>query len=234
MNALTIIILVLLAGLVILFINNDSGTSFGIANEEFAQLIYLSPIAALLGVGILAGNKLGIKKSIQYLLLWGAIIFGLITAYTYRYEFQSVGNRVMASLLPGSTAIITNSRGETEILLSKDRNNHYVANLEVDGYPIKMLVDTGASSVVLTHDDAKRIGINTDELSYSITVSTANGTTSAARTRLNNISLGPISRNNISALVAQDGAMRESLLGMSFINTLSSFHIRNNELILKD
>ncbi len=96
-----------------------------------------------------------------------------------------------------------------------------------------MVVDTGASTIVLNPSDAARAGIKVEGLRYSVPVQTANGTSFAARVRLKNVSIGPVSINNVDALIAKRGALRESLLGMSFLSRLRSYEFSGDFLTLR-
>ncbi|MET0173443.1 MAG: TIGR02281 family clan AA aspartic protease [Agrobacterium vaccinii] len=234
MNRLTFVLLVLGIGLALLVINHDSGQTFGISNEQFGQLVYLVPIAGLLSAGILAGNRGGFSTALRQLAIWLVIILTLVAAYLYRYDFQRFGDRLLAGLMPGRAVVMTTQNGDQEVILNKSMSGHFETNAEVNGGTVHMLVDTGASSVVLSRSDAEAVGINVDNLSYTVTVMTANGRTSAAPVRLSEVAIGPIVRRNISALVAQDGQLDQSLLGMTFLSTLGSLQMQTDELKLRD
>jgi aspartyl protease family protein len=96
-----------------------------------------------------------------------------------------------------------------------------------------MLVDTGASTVVLRPEDGQRLGFDVDDLRYSVPVQTANGTTYAASVRLRSLSVGKIKLNDVDALVAKRGTLRENLLGMSFLNRLNSYEFSGEYLTLR-
>lgn len=234
MNRLTFVFLVLGIGLALLIINHDSGQTFGISNEQFGEAIYLLPIAGLLSVGILAGNRGGFSTVLRQLAIWLIIILSLVAVYLYRYDFQRFGDRLLAGLIPGRAVVVTTQNGEPEVILNKSMSGHFETNAQVNGTTVHMLVDTGASSVVLSRNDAEAVGINVDNLSYTVTVMTANGRTSAAQVRLSEVAIGPIVRRNISALVAQDGHLDQSLLGMTFLSTLGSLQMQTDELKLRD
>jgi aspartyl protease family protein len=96
-----------------------------------------------------------------------------------------------------------------------------------------MIVDTGASTIVLRPEDAKKAGIDVSKLSFTIPVLTANGRTVAARVRLNSVAIGPLQREDVDALVAERGALAESLLGMSFLGRLRSYEFSGDFLTLR-
>jgi aspartyl protease family protein len=228
------IFLVLAVGLGLLIYNHSTGQTFGMDNDDFANLIYLIPIAGILSVGILAGRRTGLATAVKQLGLWALIILALVAAYSFRDDFSGVSNRVLSNLIPGRASSVTLADGTQQIMLTRTRGGHFASDVSVNGNSLTMLVDTGASSVVLSHQDAKRAGIDVDNLNYTITVRTANGTTTAAPIRLSEMSLGSITRQNVSALISRDGALDGSLLGMSFLSTLSSMQMQSDQLILKD
>jgi aspartyl protease family protein len=96
-----------------------------------------------------------------------------------------------------------------------------------------MIVDTGASTIVLRPEDAKKAGIDLDKLSYDVTVMTANGRTKAARVKLKSVAVGPLDRQDVDALVAKKGALFESLLGMTFLSRLRSYEFSGDFLRLR-
>jgi aspartyl protease family protein len=96
-----------------------------------------------------------------------------------------------------------------------------------------MIVDTGASEIVLRPEDAERAGIDTTALSYTIPVHTANGGSMTARVRLDNVAIGPLDRQKVEALVAKRGALTQSLLGMSFLSRLRSYEFSGDFLTLR-
>ena len=108
-----------------------------------------------------------------------------------------------------------------------------VDGAENDGVALKMLVDTGASWVVLTAEDGRRLGFDLDGLRYTVPVQTANGIIYAASVRLRTLTVGKISVNNVDALVARRGPLRENLLGLSFLNRLSGFDFSNGYLTFR-
>jgi aspartyl protease family protein len=96
-----------------------------------------------------------------------------------------------------------------------------------------MVLDTGASSVVLTHADARAAGLPLDMLDYSVNIDTANGRTHAAPVTLDRLTIGGLEERSVDALVVQPGQLRTSLLGMSFLNRLQSWQVSGDRLMLK-
>jgi aspartyl protease family protein len=161
--------------------------------------------------------------------IWTAIILGLVGAYAYRFEVSEVADRVMAELLPNEPQI---GKGG-EVILTQRMNGQFVIPARVDGARVSFLFDTGASSVVLRAEDARRIGVDAAGLDFDVGVVTANGAAMAAATRIGEIALGPIVVRNVPALVTRPGALDQSLIGMSFLERLQSYTVERGRLILK-
>jgi aspartyl protease family protein len=96
-----------------------------------------------------------------------------------------------------------------------------------------MVVDTGATSVVLTAEDAKAAGLPLALLNYSVNIETANGRARAAPVTLDRVAMGELEERSVEALVVQPGQLRMSLLGMSFLNRLQSWQVNGDRLMLK-
>ncbi|WLR94548.1 retropepsin-like aspartic protease family protein [Shinella zoogloeoides] len=230
---LYILLGILAIGLAALILNHDSGRTMGMDNNDFGRLVTLSAIATMMAAGVLAGRR-QIGDSLRQAGIWLVIILILVTGYLYRFDLQQVGSRLTAGLIPGRAVITTGVGGEQILVIHKGISGHYETEVTIDGTPLRMLVDTGASSVVLSYDDAMRLGINPDNLVYSIDVSTANGRARAAPVTLREVAIGPILRGTIRGMVTEQGRLDQSLLGMSFLETLGSIEITRDELRLKD
>lgn len=233
MRTLPIIGFAILAiGLVILLSVGSSGSVLGLDADRFASLVYSSALLVVFGSAFLWRRQL--SGAVRGLGLWFLIILVLVAGYQYRYELQDIASRVTAGLVPGSPLSVTDAQGRKSVILDKLPNGHFEARVLVDSAELALMVDTGATSTILTHADAIAAGIDVDRLSYSVPVSTANGNAVAAAARAANIAVGDIVRRNVSILVAADGALAQSLLGMNFISTLSGFEIRGDRMILRD
>jgi len=119
--------------------------------------------------------------------------------------------------------------GDAQVLKGDD--GHYWAQANVDGSAVKFLVDTGASAVALTPEDAQRLGIQPSSLEFNYKVSTANGEARAAKVTLASVSVSGVEVRDVEAFVIENG-LSTSLLGMSFLGRLSRFEATPQALIL--
>jgi aspartyl protease family protein len=122
--------------------------------------------------------------------------------------------------------------GAREASIAKSPDGHFWAQAEVDGHPVRFLVDTGATAVALTADDARNLGIDPSSLQYQYTVMTANGPAKAAQVRLGFVSVGRAEVSDVQAYVIDKG-LETSLLGMTYLGRLSKFEATPDSLVLK-
>ncbi|MAZ85765.1 MAG: TIGR02281 family clan AA aspartic protease [Hoeflea sp.] len=228
-----VLVLGILAGaLVLLIVNHDSGRTFSIPNDEFASVAYLGVIGAVIAAGIVGSHR-HIGELIRNLFLWAVIILALVAGWTWRDQIFDLGGELVASIDPARPVVLT--AGEhPEIALKKSLNGHFVTDATVNGTSVRFMVDTGATTIALTYDDAIDAGIDPDTLQFVQPIITANGTAMAASVRLDRVEIGPIVRRDLRATVAAEGKLEQSLLGMNFISSLSSFEMRKDEVILRD
>jgi aspartyl protease family protein len=165
---------------------------------------------------------------LRSLLVWGGLGLILVVGYSYREELEPVFRRVGGNVFPAEPRVV--APGTVALRVGSDR--HFRAVAEINGQRVQVLVDTGASDVALTKDDARRIGIDPARLIYNVPYRTANGTSFGARIELASVKVGDIIVDNVAASVA-DGELTHSLLGMSFLRRLSSFEVRGEEMVLR-
>lgn len=120
---------------------------------------------------------------------------------------------------------------KTIIELTRQRDGHFYADLTINGKPIRFLVDTGASNIALSKEDARSVGIITSALVYSGRAQTANGVVNTAQINLRSISLGEAVEYDFPATVL-DADITGSLLGMRFLNTFSRIDIQGDSMFL--
>ena len=195
--------------------------------QDRVRLVYLL-LLVLVSSSILAGRRLRLRGVAKAAALWALIVAVVALGITYRLELGAVGQRVLGELLPHRGTVL----GADEVRFPAGADGHFRIEALVDGTRVRFLVDTGASAIVLSPADARRIGFDPDQLRFTGFAETANGTVRTAPVRLGVIEIGPIRFDDLPASVNQ-AAMRGSLLGMSFLQRLRSFEVRDGTLILR-
>ena len=225
--------LLIVAG-VVLFARHDSGSIAGLEPSEFASMVALLAILIFLSGSLFGGYSGRIGRAIRDGVTWALFGLLLFTGYTYRDELLPYAQRVVGELVPGTPVQLeTGQRGERAVRIRRQLDGQFVARTRVNGVPVNMIVDTGATTVVLRPEDARRLGIDLGKLSYSVPVRTANGTSMAARIRLKTITVGSVNIRNVEALISRPGALHQSLLGMSFLSRLRSYEFSGDFLTLR-
>jgi aspartyl protease family protein len=133
----------------------------------------------------------------------------------------------------GSPDAANSVSGHGPVALVANGNGHFSAEPAINGMRVAMMVDTGASLVVLSEEDASRAGIRPMPADYTAKMSTANGVTLGAPVLLREVRLGDIVVHDVKAVVLQRGRLSGSLLGMSFLSRLSGFEIAKDRLVLR-
>jgi aspartyl protease family protein len=206
--------------------------------DDGGRLVYAAVLGALglLYLVFVAGDYRGkASQGLKHALTWALILFALLAGYSYRGELKSVLYRVAGEVLPPGhvMTVDTGNSGEKAVRIRGDGGGHFSAQGSVNGADVRLMVDTGASTVVLKAADAELAGIALDGLSFTVPVQTANGTAYAAPVRLREIAIGPIAFDDVEALVAKPGSLNESLLGMSFLKRLRSYEVVGDFMTLR-
>jgi aspartyl protease family protein len=123
--------------------------------------------------------------------------------------------------------------GSRSLAIPRDARGHFQTDARIDGQRIGFMVDTGASVVALNEKSAARFGLRPARADYNATVTTANGTLKAARTKLPLVQVGDIAIRDVDAMVLPDEALAENLLGLSFLSRLKRFEYSNGQMVLE-
>lgn len=214
-------------------LNHEAGSVAGIASDDFSRLAAGAALVLVIGSGVIFSYRRRLGAALRHALLWLLLAVAIMGSYVMRDELMVLGGRLTAELLPGYTPQRVSEEGLYEVVLRRRLGGHFIAEVLVNGRPVNMLVDTGASVITLTREDAAAAGIDLARLSYTARVATANGVAMAAPVRLDEVSVGGITFTNMRALVAAPGRLPGSLLGINFLSRLTSYEVRGDSLILR-
>ena len=171
--------------------------------DQIAQIAYLGLLGAAIAGFYLVQNRHELGRTLQYAAIWGLIFVGAIAAAGL---WSQMGGTVMGRQQM-SGAVLEVPRA---------RDGHYYVTMDIDGTPVNFVIDTGATDTVLTRADARRIGIDVDNLAFLGSANTANGVVRTAPVWLDAVELEDWRDDGVRAVV-NEGEMQGSLLGMSYL-----------------
>jgi aspartyl protease family protein len=177
------------------------------------------------------------REAVGWLFI-GSIVFAGVYFFTdLRAATRVVAEHYAASSGDGSqgddarTKVQSNATSG-EVHIQAGEGGHFFSDVEVNGRTITAVVDTGATGVALSYEDARAIGIRLDEADFTMESQTANGSAKIAPITLERVQIGDIEVRDVQAFVAEKGKLFQTLLGMSFLRRLSRIDIRGGELVL--
>ncbi|ARO14720.1 hypothetical protein BVG79_01374 [Ketogulonicigenium robustum] len=189
------------------------------SGDDVVRLVALLVILMAVGGTFIASGRGRIGQMAQHAAIWGLIFLGALAAI-------DLWPTISQTVRPQQTQ---ESGGVESVSLRED--GHYYLTLQVNGLPVVFAVDTGATDVVLSQADARRIGIDVANLAYVRTAQTANGTVRLAPVTLDTVVLGDFTWHKQSAVV-NEGEMGQSLLGMSYLRHFQRIEISDGRLVL--
>ncbi len=208
-----------------------SGDHDAIANllhHDVGALVLKIAVVVFAGGLVLVLFRERLSQALEAMLFWAVLGLLLVVGYTYRFELRDAGDRVLAELVPGHVA----GRGR-DVEVVRGPGGDFAMAAHINGAKVAMVLDSGASSVVLTQEAAKAAGLPLEVLEYTVNVDTANGRTRAAPITLDRLTVGGLTERAVPALVVQEGQLKSSLLGMTFLNRLESWEVRGDKLRMR-
>jgi len=189
--------------------------------DQIGSLIYLLLLGVVIAGWHFVANRQQMGKMMQHAAIWGFIFLGAIVTV-------GLWNDIRSDIIPRQSAMMDGARIEVPMAM----DGHYYLTLGINGEPVRFVVDTGASEMVLTQADAARAGVDSDRLVFSGRAYTANGMVTTAPVTLDSVDLGGVTETGIHAVV-NGGEMQESLLGMSYLMRFDRLEISDGVLILE-
>jgi len=163
------------------------------------------------------------------------ILVAVVTAVTL---LLSISDPVAFANIKGSITRVAekpfnSGSSSRSVEIARSDRGDFALRAKVNGVSAPMVIDTGATSVVLTYETAKAAGLPLELLDYNVDVETAGGRVRAARLTLDRLAIGKLVERSVPALVVPRGQMKSNLLGMSFLNRLESWEVRADRLMLR-
>ena len=212
---------------------NQVGEIGGMPFTDVADLTWRVALAVAIGTVVLLIYHGQLVDALRTMLVWvGARQRDRVRLQLPRRPCSASASAWWAGPCPTSSPAAPGTSPQVEV--TRVRGGDFTVKAEVNGRRVPMIIDTGATAVVLTIDAAKAAGLPLDFLRYDVVVETANGRTKAASIVIERLSIGDITARRVPALVAESGNnLRTSLLGMTFLNRLDSYEVRGDRLVLR-
>ncbi|HEX9906419.1 MAG TPA: TIGR02281 family clan AA aspartic protease [Propylenella sp.] len=201
---------------------------FGLDEDQTLRLVYLT----LLLVFLVGSAGFGRFSMLRHLGIWALVVVALVTAYAYRDPLMRFAAPVLQELDPSRVVEVTDAGGARELVIGRGADGHFQLDAAVNGVPVRFLVDTGASTTVLTLADAERAGIEIAALRFNRPVQTANGVAMFARATLDTLEIGPYRLASLPVGVMPGETLSVSLLGMSTIDRFAGWRVEGNRMVL--
>ena len=189
-------------------------------SDELARFAYLGLLIVAIGGYLVVEFRRDAGATSRGVLAWGLIFVAMIGA-------AGLWQDIRRDVLPQQQVT---GAGRIEVPIGTDGHFHLTA--EVNGVPIRFVVDTGASSLALRRRDAARVGLDPDRLAYASQARTANGIVPTATVRLEEVRIGDIADSGVAAVVI-DGAIDQSLMGMDYLRRFARVGFEGDTLILE-
>lgn len=189
--------------------------------DDIGRMIYLLLLLLVIGGFFFVSQREKLGKSLQQAAIWALIFMGVIAV-------AGLWDDMRDDIAPRQGVI--GDTGQIEVPLSMD--GHYHLTLEINDQPVRFIIDTGATDMVLTAQDASRVGLDPERLAYLGRAQTANGTVPIARVTLDTVTLGGMTDRAVGASV-NGGQMGTSLLGMTYLSRFGRIEISNGRLTLE-
>lgn len=193
----------------------------GLGEFDAARLFYLSLLLLLILSGAVAAYRNRLGEGLQAAAIWTLIFLGAVIAYGFRDTLET-------QLTGGAGTVVT----ENGVALRRGADGHFHARADVNGTPVDFLVDTGASALVLSREDARRVGLDPSRLVFSLPAQTANGVVFSAPATIDSLRLGAFEDRNVMATV-NGGELGVSLMGMSYLRRFARVTVEGDRMLLE-
>jgi aspartyl protease family protein len=195
--------------------------------EDGPSLIW-GVVCILLLLSSLAARRLPLGYVAKAAFAWIAIFAALFAIFSFRFEFRAVWERVKADISGTAGQSVS---GE-EIAIRRQDDGHYWLQLDVNGKPVRFMIDSGATTTAVNANTARETGIQVDTDGYPVYLNTANGSVAAQRGSIQSLKIGTreIGQHNV---VVSESFGDTNVLGMNFLDNMQSWKVEANVMTLK-
>jgi aspartyl protease family protein len=197
-------------------------------NAQDGPSLIWSVVCVILLISSLAARRLPMGQMAKMALAWIAIFAALFVVFSFRFELAAVWERVKSDFSGTAGQSVS---GEA-IELKRLDDGHYWLQVEINGNPVKFMIDTGATTTAVNLKTALEAGIEVDNNGFPVMINTANGTVQAKRGRAKSLQVGPLTLNEHNVVVSENFG-ETNVLGMNFLDSLDSWKVENNIMTLQ-
>jgi aspartyl protease family protein len=209
--------------------------------QDIFRVLRLVGLAALVSSGLMAARRIDMAQAARHALAWAAILILLALLYQDRTDVLDMGRRLATVFAPAQplvshpTVTASNTSSQTspsvvEVDIGRSDSGGFYATGEVNGAPVRFLVDTGSSEIVLSPQDASRVHLATG--GEAKPAETANGVASGEEGNADSVAVGPLRLTSVPVFV-NSAPMSVSLLGLTFLDRLDSYEVHGDRMILR-
>lgn len=185
-------------------------------------------VCIFLLVSSLAARRLPMGQLAKMALAWIAIFLALFVVFSFRFELAAVWDRVKSEFA-GTAGQSVNGDA---IELKRQDDGHYWVQVQINNEPVNFMIDSGATTTAVNTSTAAETGITVDESGFPVIINTANGPVEARRAIASSLQIGPLKLKDHRVLVSQNFG-ETNVLGMNFLDSLKSWKVENNVMILQ-
>lgn len=196
-------------------------------SSDWQGFVYSLLLLTILISGLISRRDFAYAKMFKYFAIWSLVGFVFVILYSYRFEFSDFKNRILGEINPSSARL----EGD-KLVINLAQDGHFYIDANVKNQTIHFMIDTGASDMVLSQNDAKKIGIKEGDLEFNKSYQTANGKVFGALITIDEIEFSGVKFYNVKASV-NGGEMGDSLLGMNFLRRFKRYEFYQDRLVLE-
>jgi aspartyl protease family protein len=195
------------------------------SGEETTRLM-MGLVWVVILVSSLAARRLPLGQTVKMALAWVGIFALIFVGFSFRYEAMQIWSRVTGEL-SGQDPVGSNG----SVRLSKREDGHFWLTASINGQPVTLMVDSGATVTSISAETAKKTGVQVEQGAFPVSLNTANGVVEAQRAKAASFAVGPIQRENFSVFVSPSFGDTD-VVGMNFLSTLTSWKVEGETMVL--
>ncbi len=195
---------------------------------DWPGALRLFGVLALVSSGLARVRRVNLGATAKIVAGWAAIFLLAVTGYALRDDAGRVALKVRSALVPGYAV----AESAHSLVVGRGEGDAFYVVGQVNGVPVRFMIDTGSTEIVLSPADAGRAGLHPTEAAFSRPTETANGIGYGAAATIDSLAVGPIRLTDVPVSINK-APMTTSLLGMPFLKRLDSFEVRGDQLFLR-